>query len=108
MITKAEVYQQEVNGEMVYMVCPCIKLSGYYQHTKNKIVCTNKAEVSDAVWRVLNNKVCPECGHVFTGKGWDGIDSHWKAHHEAIMSYENAWKLLENDKYVSVMLGAAE
>ncbi len=57
MITKAEVYQQEVNGEMVYTVCPCIKLSGYYQHTKNKIVCTNKAEVSDAVWRVLNNKV---------------------------------------------------
>ncbi len=25
---------------------------------------------------------CPECGHAFQGKGWDGIDAHWKARHE--------------------------
>lgn len=24
-------------------------------------------------------RVCPECGHVFQGKGWDGIDAHWRA-----------------------------
>ncbi len=29
-------------------------------------------------------KVCPECGHVFQGNGWDGIDAHWRAKHEGI------------------------
>ncbi len=35
--------------------------------------------------------MCPECGHVFRGKGWDGIDAHWRAHHEGILSYEAFW-----------------
>ena len=39
-------------------------------------------------------RVCPECGHVFQGNGWDGIDAHWRAHHEAIMSYETFWTTL--------------
>jgi len=108
MITKAEVYQEEQNGKIVYSVFPSIKLGGYYKRTKNRIVCNDKEEVSEAVWDILHNKVCPECGHVFSSKGWDGIDSHWRAHHEGIMSYENAWKLLENDKYVSVILESAE
>ncbi len=108
MITKAEVFQEERNGNMVYNVCPSIKLGSYYKRTKNRILCVNKTEVSEAVWDILHNKVCPECGHVFAGNGWDGIDSHWKAYHEGIMSYENAWELLENDKYVSVILESAE
>ncbi len=85
-----------------------IKLGSYYKRTKNRIVCTDKDEVSEAVWDILHNKVCPECGHVFSGKGWGGIDSNWRAYHEEIMSFENAWKLLENDKYVSVILESAE
>ena len=35
-------------------------------------------------------KLCPECGHVFRGSGWSGIDAHWRAHHEDIMPYEFA------------------
>ena len=23
-----------------------------------------------------HQKVCPQCGHVFQGNGWDGIDAH--------------------------------
>jgi len=30
-------------------------------------------------------KSCPECGHVFQGNGWDGIDAHWRAKHEHVM-----------------------
>ncbi len=108
MITKAEVFQEELNGKVVYKVCSSIKLSSYYKRTKNTIMCANKAEISDAVWNALHNKVCPECGHIFAGKGWDGIDTHWSANHEGIMSYENAWKFLKDDKYVSVILEAAE
>lgn len=37
---------------------------------------------------------CPECGHVFQGNGWDGIDGHWRAKHEDIMSYEEFWESL--------------
>jgi hypothetical protein len=57
MITKAEVYQEEFNGKTLYNVCPSIKLGGYYKRTKNKIVCTDKDEVSEAVWDILHNKV---------------------------------------------------
>jgi len=45
-------------------------------------------------------KVCPECGHEFQGNGWDGIDAHWKAKHDQIMSYEDAWLLIQSGRYV--------
>lgn len=38
-----------------------------------------------------SQKVCPLCGHVFKGHGWDGVDAHWKAHHEAEMPYQAFW-----------------
>ena len=44
-------------------------------------------------------KVCPECGHVFRGNGWDGIDVHWRSRHENIMPYEEAWPLIQSGKY---------
>lgn len=44
-------------------------------------------------------KVCPECGHVFRGNGWDGVDAHWKAKHEAVMPYDEAWPLLKAGTY---------
>ncbi len=44
-------------------------------------------------------KECPECGHVFQGNGWDGIDAHWRSKHENIMPYEDAWPMLREDKY---------
>jgi hypothetical protein len=43
--------------------------------------------------------VCPECGHVFQGNGWDGIDAHWRAHHGAVMPYEEAWPLIQAGTY---------
>jgi len=35
-------------------------------------------------------KECPECGHEFRGKGWEGIDAHWRANHNQIKRYEDA------------------
>ncbi|GGL57417.1 3-keto-5-aminohexanoate cleavage enzyme [Wenxinia marina] len=46
-------------------------------------------------------KVCPECGHVFQGSGWDGIDAHWRSKHEGIMSYDDAWPLLRSGRYAA-------
>lgn len=46
-------------------------------------------------------KVCPECGHVFKGNGWDGIDAHWKSKHDEVMPYEDAWPLLKAGTYTS-------
>ena len=39
-------------------------------------------------------RVCPECGHRFRGNGWDGIDAHWRAKHESVLSYEHFWATL--------------
>ena len=39
-------------------------------------------------------RVCPLCGHVFQGNGWDGIDGHWHARHEGVMPYEQCWQSL--------------
>ncbi len=36
-------------------------------------------------------RICPECGHVFNGNGWDGIDAHWRSVHEHVVSYEDFW-----------------
>ena len=44
-------------------------------------------------------KVCPECQHTFQGNGWDGIDAHWKAKHDHIMTYAEAWPLVRDGKY---------
>ena len=48
-----------------------------------------------------SQKVCPECGHVFQGNGWDGVDAHWRSKHEDIMLYEEAWPLLRDGKYTA-------
>ena len=47
----------------------------------------------------LGKKVFPECGHVFKGNGWDGIDAHWRAKHEDFMPYDEAWPLLRDGRY---------
>ena len=39
-------------------------------------------------------RICPECGHVFKGNGWDGIDAHWRAKHEDVMPYSEFWSSL--------------
>jgi hypothetical protein len=57
MITKAEVYKEDLNGKTFYNVCPNIKLGSYYKRTKNRIVCADKDEISEAVWDILHNKV---------------------------------------------------
>ena len=44
-------------------------------------------------------KICPECGHLFRGNGWDGIDAHWRAKHESVMSYAEAWPLIKSGIY---------
>ncbi len=46
-------------------------------------------------------KVCPECGHRFRGRGWDGIDAHWRKEHESVLPYEMAWPLIQAEKYDS-------
>src|SRR5687767_3580677 len=44
-------------------------------------------------------KLCPECGHVFQGSGFTGIDSHWKAQYSQIMPYADAWALIKAATY---------
>ena len=44
-------------------------------------------------------KVCPECGREFQGNGLDGIDAHWRANHHKLMSYKQAWPLIQSGNY---------
>ena len=60
--------------------------------------------VQDAVSRLIDEcerspNVCPECGHRFQGQGWEGIDAHWRARHEDVMTFEHAWELLRTGNY---------
>ena len=48
---------------------------------------------------------CPECHHEFRGKGWGGIDAHWKAKHQDILPYEEAWPLIVAGQYKSARQG---
>jgi hypothetical protein len=51
--------------------------------------------------------VCPVCGHRFMGNGFDGIDAHWRAHHEDEMPYEEAWPLISSGSYPPPKITAA-
>ena len=44
--------------------------------------------------------ICPECGHQFKGNGFDGIDAHWRARHEHLMPYAQAWPLIRSGSYL--------
>ena len=48
---------------------------------------------------VKEKKVCPECDQVFHGNGFDGIDAHWRAKHEDIMPYGEAWPMIKDGTY---------
>ena len=50
--------------------------------------------------------VCPECGHQFKGHGFDGIDRHWRARHEAVLPYTEAWPLIKSGTYHSRSVSA--
>jgi len=41
----------------------------------------------------LGRRQCPECRQPFRA-GWEGIDAHWRARHEAVMPYEAFWTAL--------------
>ena len=59
-------------------------------------------QIERSVSRLLGRSeqcVCPECGYHFRGRGWDGIDAHWRARHESIMSYSEAWPLIKTGAY---------
>lgn len=43
--------------------------------------------------------VCPECGHRFKGNSFGGIDAHWRAKHDDLMPYEEAWPLIKSNSY---------
>jgi hypothetical protein len=43
-------------------------------------------------------KVCPQCGRQFIGS-FGGIDAHWRAEHEHVMSYEEARPLILSGSY---------
>lgn len=43
--------------------------------------------------------ICPECGRQFGGKGFEGIDAHWRSAHENVMPYEDARPLILTGKY---------
>jgi len=109
MKTKAEVYpatEQEGGG---YWVCVCIDVGSYYKHmTHNKIHCLTQQSVSETVWKVLTHNVCPECGEIFAQDDWLGLENHWQGHHTEVISYADAWTLIEQGKYVEVMLSSAE
>jgi len=46
---------------------------------------------------IIGPRICPICGHAFQGNGWDGIDAHWRAHHEDVRRYEEFWKTMCDD-----------
>jgi len=56
-----------------------------------------------------SQKGCPVCGHVFKGHGWEGLDAHWKAHHEDEMPYLTFWDgLCEAHKGTKLVANANE
>jgi hypothetical protein len=46
-----------------------------------------------------SGRACPECGHRFKGRGFGGIDAHWRARHNDLMPYEAARRMIKSGSY---------
>jgi len=71
------------------------------QHTVNE-ESKSAVQIEQSALKLLgkgDRKICPECGYLFQGKGWDGIDTHWRARHETVMPYSEAWPLIRAGLY---------
>ncbi len=71
------------------------------QHTVNE-ESRSAVQIEHSVLKLLgqgDRKICPECGYLFQGNGWDGIDAHWRARHESVMPYSEAWPLIRAGLY---------
>lgn len=69
--------------------------------------------VQDAALRLIEHeahprRICPECGHRFAGRGWDGIEAHWRSKHADVMPYEEAWQLIKAGSYDEDHVGDLE
>jgi hypothetical protein len=49
--------------------------------------------------------VCPECAYQFKGNGFDGIDAHWRARHEHLLRYVDAWPLIRSGAWSLIKSG---
>jgi hypothetical protein len=48
---------------------------------------------TERFWKNGQPRECPDCGHIFKGQGWDGIDAHWKTKHETSkIPYREFWE----------------
>ena len=65
----------------------------------NRMVGTCNLVQMAAPREVKIDNICPECGHRFRGNGFDGIDAHWRAKHEHLMPYREAWPLIRTGTY---------
>ena len=43
---------------------------------------------------IAGSRQCPECALVLKGRGWAGIEAHWKACHADVAAYEDFWASL--------------
>ncbi|MDO8878103.1 MAG: hypothetical protein Q7V40_18670 [Pseudolabrys sp.] len=67
---------------------------------ENVVISIDRPNAPDDEVCLMAKNVCPECGYEFQGSGFEGIDSHWRAKHEKIMPYEEAWRLIKEGKYL--------
>ncbi len=109
MQNKVEVHPASAQEGGGYWVIVCINVGSYYKHMpQSKVYCPDQQTMASVVSDALHHKICPECGHIFSKHGWEGIEAHWRSHHEDILNYADAWKLISTDKYIEVMLACAE
>lgn len=45
-------------------------------------------------------RYCPECGGEFTPTQRDSIEAHWRAEHEDVVPFRQAWPLLRDGIYM--------
>jgi len=105
LVERAKQFARTLNGITncsADVVCGprCIELSEDQTMNGERSISIKLPAQSPATERTATaENVCPECGHQFKGNGFDGIDAHWRANHEAIMPYRDAWPLVKAGCY---------
>ena len=105
LVERAKQFARTLNGITncsADVVCGprCIELSEDQTMNGDRSISMKLPAQSPATDRTAAvENVCPECGHQFKRNGFDGIDAHWRANHEVIMPYKDAWPLVKAGCY---------
>ncbi|NVK59526.1 MAG: hypothetical protein HWE37_05595 [Rhodobacteraceae bacterium] len=108
LMDNATLEAREIWEAPYFAVCEVLSRPGSRARERGQLGVASFKAIAMRIWtadavntrspRSHDGLFCPECGREFL-ETWGGIDAHWKANHDHLMPYEDAWPLIKSGRY---------